>query len=35
MNKNELSQILYALIKTYGKKKAIVLFENLIKTIVS
>ena len=35
MNKIELSQILYALIKTYGKTKATVLFEKIIKNVTS
>lgn len=35
MSKNELAQILYALIKTYGKKNAIELFEKLVKIIAS
>ena len=35
MNEKELSQILYALIMTYGKTKATVLFEKLIKSISS
>ena len=35
MNKNELSQILYALQKTFGKVKGEELFEKLIKFITS
>lgn len=35
MTNIELSKILYALQKAYGKKEAIKLFEKIIKTIAS
>lgn len=35
MTKIELAEILYALKKTYGKDKAIKLFEKIVRFIVS
>lgn len=35
MNQTELSQILYALKRIFGKKRALRLFEKLIKLIYS